>query len=88
MVVSFVRVASLECTAEVATIGLLLCVPFLHPCKAGRSPTPRPFGAEGDWVVARCITTITTITTSNIITAIISTFVIFDRLDLAACIFV
>ena len=46
MVVSFVRVASLECTAEAATIGLLLCVPFLHPCRARRSAPPRPFGAE------------------------------------------
>ena len=45
-VVSFVRVASLECTAEFAIIGLLLCVAFLHPCRAGRSAPPRPFGAE------------------------------------------
>ena len=45
-VVSFVRVASLECTAVVAIIGLLLCVAFLHPCRAGRSAPPRPFGAE------------------------------------------
>ena len=46
MVVLFLRVASLECTAEVAIIGVFLCVPFLHPCRAGRSGPPRPVGAE------------------------------------------